>query len=87
MKKSTLWILGGVAAAVLVIGGLRLLPSRPATPAPATPTATTALELAPSDVYTARSETLTVGLPVSGTLKATQTALVKARVAGELMDL
>jgi RND family efflux transporter MFP subunit len=87
MKKSTLWSLGGVAAAVLVIGGLRLLPSRPATPAPATPTATTALELAPSDVYTARSETLTVGLPVSGTLKATQTALVKARVAGELMDL
>jgi RND family efflux transporter MFP subunit len=30
---------------------------------------------------------LTVGLPLSGTLKASQTAVIKARVVGELMDL
>ena len=87
MKKSTVWILGGVAAAVLVVGGLRLAKSRAGAQAPVTPVASVALELAASDVYTARSEALSVGLPVSGTLKATQTAVVKARVAGELMDL
>ena len=45
------------------------------------------LELAASDIYTLRSLTLAQGLPVSGTLKATHSAMVKARVAGELMDL
>jgi RND family efflux transporter MFP subunit len=44
------------------------------------------LELAPSDIYTLRLLTLAQGLTVSGTLKATQSAMVKARVAGELMD-
>lgn len=89
MKKSTVWILGGVAAAVLVLGGLRLAKSRtnaPATP-PAAATTSTTLELAPSDVFIARSEALNIGLPISGALRATQTAVVKARVAGELMDL
>ena len=44
------------------------------------------LELAPSDIHTLRSLTLAQGLPVSGSLKATNSAMVKARVAGELMD-
>jgi len=87
MKKSTVWILGGLTAAVLVIGGWRLAKPRAGAQPPTTTVASTALELAASDVYTARSEALNIGLPVSGTLKATQTALVKARVAGELLDL
>ena len=44
------------------------------------------LELAPSDIHTLRQLTLAQGLPVSGSLKATNSAMVKARVAGELMD-
>jgi RND family efflux transporter MFP subunit len=44
------------------------------------------LELAPTDIYTVRMLTLTQGLPVSGTLKAVNSAMVKARVTGELMD-
>lgn len=87
MKKSTVWILCGVAAAIAVIGGLRLAKSRaPNTPA-AVAISNNTMELAASDIFTARTETLGLGLAVSGTLKATQTAWVKARVAGELMDL
>ena len=86
MNKRNLWILAGVAVAAILVAGWRLSAKRQA-PAPA-PSATVAvLELAADDVFTARTETLALGLPISGTLKATQTALVKARVAGELMDL
>ena len=44
------------------------------------------MELAPSDVVVAQTLTMTQDLPVSGTLKAVNSAMVKARVAGELMD-
>ena len=88
MKKSSLRILAGLSLALIAVIGWRLWAQR-ATPAPAASVATTSnvLELADSDLFTARTETLALGLPVSGTVKATQTALVKARVAGELMDL
>ncbi len=89
MKKSTLWIVCGVTAAVLLAVGLGLRArsgaARPAGPAPSASAAV--LELAASDVSPVRREALNLGLPVSGTLKATQTAVVKARVAGELQDL
>ena len=86
MKKTTLLTLGGLALVAIGIIGWRLSAQRASAPAPVATTAAV-LELAPGDVFTARAETLSLGLPVSGTLKATQTALVKARVAGELMDL
>jgi len=89
MKKSSLWIISGLAIAGLAVVGWRLssprAPQPAATQTPATPAVV--LELAASDVLTARTQILPLGLPVSGTLKATQTTLVKARVAGELMDL
>ena len=44
------------------------------------------LELGPSDIVVAQTLTLSQGLPVSGTLKAVNSAMVKARVVGELMD-
>ncbi|MBC7549110.1 MAG: efflux RND transporter periplasmic adaptor subunit [Polaromonas sp.] len=47
----------------------------------------TPVELAASDVVTARVVTLVQGLPVSGALKAVNSAIVKARVAGELQGL
>ena len=62
--------------------------THPSAAAPAAQTSSTAqLELGPDDVITVHPQTLSLGLPVSGTLRATQTALIKARVAGELMDL
>ena len=45
------------------------------------------IELGAEDVATARVVELRTGLPVSGALKAVQTALVKARVPGELQGL
>ncbi len=90
MKKRTLWIVSGLAAAAVVAIGLRVASQRkgmPATAPASTTAAPTVMELGSADVLTVRSENLALGLPVSGTLKATQTALVKARVAGELMDL
>ena len=45
------------------------------------------IELAASDLATAHPVELRTGLPVSGTLKAVHTALVKARVPGELQGL
>jgi RND family efflux transporter MFP subunit len=89
MKRSTLWILTGVAAAVLIAGGARWASQRKAA-SPAAPTAGAAsslIELSASEVIAAQKMDLTVGLPLSGTLKASQTAVIKARVVGELMDL
>lgn len=91
MKKRTLWIASGLLAAALLAAGVRWNSQRAAQPSPqAMPgvaATNLAMELGPSDVLSVKNTTLHVGLPVSGTLKATQTALVKARVAGELMDL
>ncbi len=88
MKKSTLWILSGVAIAVLVVAGARLLSQRKAASAPAAPTtASPVVELASTDVLTVQTQALALGLPVSGALKATQSAFIKARVAGELVVL
>jgi RND family efflux transporter MFP subunit len=45
------------------------------------------IELTASDVFTAQNISMTQGLPISGTLKATNSAMIKARVAGELISL
>ncbi len=89
MKKSSLWIVSGLAVAGLALLGWRLSGPRATPPGPGpTPSAQdVVLELTASDVLTASRQSLPMELPVSGTLKATGTALLKARVAGELMDL
>ena len=87
MKKTTFWILSALAVAALVAGGARWA-ARDTAKAPAAPAAAVpSIELARSDVFTAQTQTLTLGIPVSGALKASQSAFIKARVAGELMDL
>lgn len=45
------------------------------------------VELAASDVVRAEVRTLTRGLPVSGSIKAVNSAIVKARVPGELLEV
>ena len=89
MKRSTVWILSGVAAAALLAGGARWASLRKPTaeiPKTSTPVANQ-IELSASDVIAAQKMDMVLGLPVSGTLKASQSAMVKARVTGELMDL
>jgi RND family efflux transporter MFP subunit len=89
MKKSTLWILSAVAVAALLAGGARWASQRQAAKTPTAPTtaAVPRVELAATDVFTARTQTLNLGIAVSGALKASQSAIVKARVAGELQEL
>ncbi len=92
MKKK--WIKWGVIALVLLlIGGsvLRALSARKqqqeAVAAAAVPKAQTVIELAAGDVVKAEARELAAGLPVSGSLRAVNSAVVKARVAGELQGL
>ena len=89
MKKSTLWILSAVALAALLAGGARWASQRQASSTPTAPSAAMvpSIELAISDVFTARTQTLNLGIAVSGALKASESASVKARVAGELQEL
>lgn len=61
--------------------------ARQAAPTAAAQTSPTGIELATSDVATVQPRELVQGLPVSGTLKAVNSAVVKSRVAGELQDL
>ncbi|WP_096663749.1 efflux RND transporter periplasmic adaptor subunit [Polaromonas sp. AET17H-212] len=49
--------------------------------------AQTVVELAATDVFQAKTVELSQGLPVSGSLKAVNSAFVKTRVAGELQGL
>ena len=88
MKRSTLLLLSGVALAVLIAGGARWASQRQAAAPVASRTPVSNLiELGAGEVVPVPPMEMVLGLPVSGTLKASQMAMVKARVAGELMDL
>ncbi|RZI71485.1 MAG: efflux transporter periplasmic adaptor subunit, partial [Variovorax sp.] len=87
------WIRWTLAALVLlaIVGGvLRAVSARKAqqaTVATAAAPAETEVTLNPAEVVRAASRELAQTLPVSGTLRAVDSAVVKARVAGELMGL
>lgn len=89
MRNSSKWILGALALALIAVGAARALSKRQAeTAAPVSAVKTEpVIELAASDVYIVQALPLSQGLPLSGSIKAINTALVKARVAGELQGL
>lgn len=93
MTRRTTWIAIAVLLAVLVGAGVawRTMGHRQAGPAPApadaAASAPVALDLGPADVVTLRRVDLVRTLSVSGGLKAVDTAMVKAKVAGELLSL
>ena len=89
MKRWLKWLIPVLALAVL--GGFvaRSLKARQQTQAAAASAASApvALELGTTDVLKARTLQLTRTLPISGGLKAVNTAVVKARVAAEVRSL
>jgi membrane fusion protein, multidrug efflux system len=88
MKSSSKWILGALALLLIAGGAARVVAKRDAAPAQAVlPKAEPVIELAAGDVFTLQSTELSQGVPISGSLKAVNSALVKARVAGELQGL
>jgi RND family efflux transporter MFP subunit len=92
MKKPWLkWALAALVLGLIVLGALRLVSGRKAEQAAAAAQTSqrppNVLTLTPSDVALVQTRELAQGLPISGSLKAVNTALLKARVAGELQDL
>lgn len=89
MNKRWKWIIALLVLALLAAGVLRLVANRRAAQQAlnAAPKAAPVIELAAGDVQPARVRELTLGLPITGTVKAANAAVVKARVAGELQGL
>jgi RND family efflux transporter MFP subunit len=93
MKRRILWkwLIAALVLLLVAGGAMRAVPARKAQQAAlasaATQKAEAVVELATSDVVKAEARELAQGLPISGSLKAVNSAAVKARVAGELQDL
>ncbi len=91
MKRWWKWIVAALVVALLAAAAIRALSARRAQQQTQAQTATAktalAVELAATDVSLAQVRELEIGLPVTGALKAVSSALVKARVPGELQGL
>jgi RND family efflux transporter MFP subunit len=91
MRRNWKWLLAALLALVVVAGGWRTVSGRRAQQAAeaqlATQRAQPTVELAAGDVVRAEVRELQRALPVSGSLKAVDSAYVKARVPGELQGL
>jgi RND family efflux transporter MFP subunit len=90
MKPWLKWLIPALVVVLVGFGLQRVLGSRQAQQhelAAAAKKSEAVVELAPTDVRLAGLTEMTQGLPISGALKAVNSALVKARVAGELQAL
>jgi RND family efflux transporter MFP subunit len=93
MKRWIKWTIALIVVAAIGVSVMRALQARKAqqeTVAAATAAnakAQSVVELAATDVVKAQVKELSIGLPVSGSLKAANSAFIKARVAGELQGL
>ena len=89
MKFSLKWMVLGLLVALLMAGGWRALSSRKLQQAAldAQMTAPLALELSSADLLQVKTLTLVQTLAISGPLKAVNSAIIKARVPGELQGL
>jgi RND family efflux transporter MFP subunit len=90
MKKfNTRWIVIGLIVLALASGIWRAVSQKQAKQAAASalPATPTQIELANSDILTADLREITQGLSVSGTVKALNYAVIKARVAGEVKEI
>ncbi len=86
--KTKIWGLVALLAAVALGYGLWRKSSAPPAPPPVVKAAPAAfMDIKPTDVITAQTQTLVQSLPISGNLKALNTVVVKARVAGEILEL
>ena len=88
MKRSARWIvLALVVAVVTALLGRALLARRADRAQAAKPFAGLAIDLAPGDVVPAAPAELTRTLPISGSLKAYSSSVVKARVAADVREI
>ncbi len=89
MNRWWKWAIAALVFALLAAGVLRALSGRKAQQAAlaANTQAQTVVELTPTDLVAATERALQVGVPISGTVRAVNSAVVKARVAGEVQAL
>ena len=93
MKRWLKWVIAGIVLVVLALSVMKALSARKAqqeavaAATAANAKAQTVVELASTDVVKAQINELAQGLPISGSLKAANSAFIKARVAGELQGL
>lgn len=90
MKRRLKWALVALVVLALIAAVLRALSARQAQQkavATATQNTPTAISLSPNDLTQVKLADLAQALPISGALKAVNSAIVKARVAGELQGL
>jgi membrane fusion protein, multidrug efflux system len=93
MKRWIKWTIALIVVVAVGVSVMRALQARKAqqeTVAAATAVnakAQSVVELAATDVVKAQIKELSLGLPISGSLKAANSAFIKARVAGELQGL
>ena len=91
MKPRLKWALVALVLCALAVGVWQAVSiknsQRIALATPAPQRAQSVVELAAMDVVQVKTRELAQGVPISGALKAANTALVKARVAGELQGL
>ena len=91
MKRWMKWALLALLVGLLASSVWRALSGRQAQQATvarmAADRSQTVIELGALDVIEAKTRDMSIGLAISGALKAVNSAIVKARVAGELRDL
>lgn len=91
MTRRTKWIVGALVLLLIAGGLVRALSARQAQKQALADASASkdigSVELAESDLVKASTRELIQGLPISGALKAVNSAVIKARVAGELKDL
>jgi RND family efflux transporter MFP subunit len=92
MKRWTTWLLWGALLLAVAMGVARALNARKtqqtaAAEAAQALRANAVLSLSASDVLVAQNTEMTVGVALSGPIKAMRSAAVKAKVAGELQGL
>lgn len=89
MNRWWKWAIAALVLALLAAGILRALSGRKVQQAAlaANTQAQTVVELTPADLVVAAEQALQVGVPISGTVRAVNSAVVKARVAGEVQAL
>jgi RND family efflux transporter MFP subunit len=90
LRRHWKWIVAALVLLLLAAGALRAISARKAREQAAVATTAKAeagIELAATDVFKAQQRALVQGLPISGSLRAVNSAVVKARVAGELQGL
>jgi len=92
--RSKLWWAVALLAVAAALGYYMRQPApattstpAPAMPAPAGAAPAAVLDIKASDLWLVEPQTLVLGLPISGNLKAVNTVAVKARVPGELIEL